>query len=403
MARGSMSPPVRRYNLRSHAPRHLKIFNPPLEPCGDFHLFARFPADIRWLVWQQALSHERWIDITLDRFDYTYIPHLWQMLAKPEEYNIVLGHCWRISKLFRTTSESRRAALAFYRVQLPCWYERKDKTRSRGTLYVCPELDTLNLRSLEAFGCFSRDIWAHDPRHVGLVNVSLRTVLKPRYLHIHDESTLKQGLSRIERLTFMNYEGARNLRGSFRRGCEYTCRSNHTVPIRGDIQGFKRLPYDPRLHDEDLRRVELGVNPRTMFKRWFELLEGLGVQHRHKVIYQFGSSRKRLCRWYWYPSVDSDIHDRDSASEWLQGEHEQLKEYFDGGNKLGGRKVDWDHEIASIFETSPQPVIGFWLFPMESVFTPADLNDTHIHTGSIGPRTVDMSQYMPELCLANIF
>ncbi|KAH7222379.1 hypothetical protein BKA60DRAFT_679897 [Fusarium oxysporum] len=114
MARGSMSPPVRRYNLRSHAPRHLKIFNPPLEPCGDFHLFARFPADIRWLVWQQALSHVRWIDITLDRFDYTYIPHLWQMLAKPEEYNIVLGHCWRISKLFRTTSESRRAALAFY-------------------------------------------------------------------------------------------------------------------------------------------------------------------------------------------------------------------------------------------------------------------------------------------------
>ncbi|EMT60883.1 hypothetical protein FOC4_g10012170, partial [Fusarium odoratissimum] len=97
-------------------------------------------------------------------------------------------------------SESRRAALAFYRVQLPCWYKRKDKTRSRGTLYVCPELGTLNLRSLEAFGCFSRDIWAHDPRHVGLVNVSLRTVLKPRYLHIHDEYTLKQGLSRIEGL-----------------------------------------------------------------------------------------------------------------------------------------------------------------------------------------------------------
>ncbi|KAM5519270.1 pectinesterase precursor [Fusarium oxysporum f. sp. phaseoli] len=358
MARGSLPPPVRRYNLRSHAPRHLKIFNPPLEPCGDFHLFARFPADIRWLVWQQALSHERWIDITLDRFDYTYIPHLWQMLAKPEEYNIVLGHCWRISKLFRTTSESRRAALAFYRVQLPCWYERKDKTRSRGTLYVCPELDTLNLRSL-ALGAF-------------LVTFGLMILVM-------------------------------NLRGSFRRGCEYTCRSNHTVPIRGDIQGFKRLPYDPRLHDEDLRRVELGVNPRTMFKRWFELLEGLGVQHRHKVIYQFGSSRKRLCRWYWCPSVDSDIHDRDSASEWLQGEHEQLKQDFDGGNKLGGRKVDWDHEIASIFETSPQPVIGFWLFPMESVFTPADLNGIHIHTGSIGPRAVDMSQYMPELCLADIF
>ncbi|KAF5611460.1 uncharacterized protein FSUBG_2293 [Fusarium subglutinans] len=376
MATANTASPVRRYNLRSQTPRHLQIFNPPLEPCGDFHLFARFPADIRWLVWQHSLSHERWIDITLDRFDYTDLAHEVRELANSEEYNIVLSHRWRTSKLFRTTTESRTAALAFYRVQLPCWYKSKEKVMSRGRLYVCPELDHFFFQgvSFEYFERFAHDVWAYDPHHIGLINIALSATFpsscfERSIIPNYGPSLLRQGLSRIERLTMMNYGGSKRLS---RQSRHPSYQMNHVVPIRSGVQSFDRLPYDPRLHGEDLKQVFLGdIYPQTSFNRWFKLLSTSMVRHDHKVIYQFGSCRGNKTG---HGYRDPVIHDRKSAVEWIRQDTDELQQWVESLHQSPDLRGQVENEMARVFEESPHPVIGFWLFPMESVFIPEDPN-----------------------------
>jgi hypothetical protein len=275
-------------NMKSNAtPRYLQIFNPPLEPCGDFHLFARFPDDIRWLVWQHFLSHERWIDITLKPGSFT---NERREQTNHQNYEIILGHRWKISKLFRTTSESRKAALAFYRVQLPCWYKRKDKSMVNGTLYVCPELDTLMLNCLEVFENFAHDLWACDPRCVGLVNLALRVKgpshdFKTPSTTGRDTSRLKETLLRIEHLTVMNTHCVRGWGGEFaKRSTVPVFQMNRTVPIRGHSFGFHRLSCDPRLDDGNFKQLYLGnMDPVRRSHRWFRLLLSVRVKHNHEV------------------------------------------------------------------------------------------------------------------------
>ncbi|KAF5538370.1 hypothetical protein FMEXI_9468 [Fusarium mexicanum] len=388
----------------NNTPHYLQIFNPPLELCGDFRLFARFPGDIRWLVWQHYLSHERWIDITLRPGSFT-IERRDQ--ANHQNYEIILDHRWKISKLFRTTSESRKAASAFYRVQLPCWYERKDKSMVNSTLYVCPELDTLMLNSLEVFEGFAHDLWTYDPRRVGLVNLALRVgcpkyAIKSPIIQSSDVSVLREGLSRVERLTMMNQRGIKKPDWDLPPGPSNTWRSKQAVPIRGSIQSFNRLPCDPRLRDEHLRRVFLGYwDPRHSFNHWFKILSNLGVQHEHKVIYQFGSRRGAWIshRDRYFPTIS----DRKTAAEWVRRDNDELRKWFESFYQSPELECQIDHGITRLFEPSPQPVIGFWLFPMESVFTPDDFNLHDTETLSAHPKAVDMSQHMPELCLANIY
>ncbi|KAF5234529.1 hypothetical protein FANTH_12114 [Fusarium anthophilum] len=378
-------------------PHYLRIFKPPLEPCGDFHLFARFPGEIRWLVWQHYLSHERWINITLRSCSFTSER---REQTSHQNYEIILDHRWKISKLFRTTSESRKAALAFYRVQLPCWYERKDKSMVNSTLHVCPELDTLMLNSLRAFENFAHDLWTYDSRRVGLVNLALRVwhprhIMKLPIIQNNGVSVLRQCLSRIEQLIMMSERGTKKVWRDLPSGPNNTWRSNQAIPIRSCIQSFNRLPFDPRLRDEHLKRVYRGDwNPRHSFNHWFKILSNLQVQHKHKVIYQFGS-----CRGAWISYQEKSfptISDRETAGEWLRRDFGELRKWCESFDQSGD-------ELTRLFEPSPRPVVGFWLFPMESVFTPDDLNldDTIIVLPH--PKTVDMSQHMPELCLAHIY
>ncbi|KAH7168048.1 hypothetical protein DER46DRAFT_604644 [Fusarium sp. MPI-SDFR-AT-0072] len=278
---------------------------------------------------------------------------------------------------------------------------------SRGTLYVCPELDHLSLDSLEYFERFAHDLWTCDPRHIGLVNLALRAKC-PRYsiktpiIQHNEVSVLRQGLSRIERLTMMNYRGSKKLWGGLRPGSNPICRMNHVVPIRSGVQSFNRLPYDPRLHGEDLKRVFLGSwGPRHSFNHWFKLLSKLRVQHEHKVIYQFGSCRGATSGYgdHYFPTIS----DRESATEWLRYDNDELRERFERNNRLPDLKGQICHKITRLFEESPQPVVGFWLFPMESVLTPDDPNIHDTDTPPADPKIVNMSKNMPELCLGNIF
>ncbi|KAF4963603.1 hypothetical protein FSARC_8388 [Fusarium sarcochroum] len=379
--------------------RHLQLFNPIPERYHAFHLFPRFTEDIRWLVWEKVLSHERMIDITLRPADCA------NETKHPRDYDIVVDNRWKLSKLFRTTSESRRAALAFYRVQLPCWYQsQRNQGEMNGVLYLCPELDTLMLNSLEVFEYFAHDLWAHDPRRVGLINLALEVkhpinAYKTPDTEGRDTTLLKEALLRIKRLTIMStsctrkhwidLDGSRNIK-DFQR--------NRTPPIRGGVLGFERLSCDARLNKDSLKAVYLGSwDPRELFYRWFRFLALLGVQHNHKIDYRVGICRKGF--------EIRPVSDRNRAVEWLQDEHRKLKGQLQFLRGPPTYADQFDDEIAKLLGPFPPPVVGFWLFSMESLGPLPDINEIHGPESTVFRRkkTLDMSKHKPELCLANIY
>lgn len=359
---------------------------------GTFPQFPRFPADIRWLVWEQELSHERLIDIELQPVKHAECE---EKTKHPSDYEIILDSRWRLSNLFQTTSESRRVALAFYRVQLPCWYRQRHKGELfKTSLYICPELDTLMLDGFEVFENFAHDLWACDPRRVGLINLALNITSPVVYYKTpstqgRDISVLKEALSRITRLTLLTRRGCPKPWG----GNIKIIQRNHIVPIAGGVLGFDRLPCDYRLNDQDLKEVFThNKDVRELFYRWFRFLVLLGVQHSHKVDYRFG-----ICR---HGYETSYIRDQNAALEWVQRHTESLKRWV-----LMSTSPTHTDPMDDVLKHSPQPVVGFWLFPMESLGPLPDINEIHSPSSDFFTerRVLDMSKYKPELCLGNIY
>ncbi|KAF5677539.1 hypothetical protein FHETE_1590 [Fusarium heterosporum] len=374
--------------------RYLQIYNPPIEPTGDFHLFQSFRLT--------AKQTEDGDNTTTHR-----------------DYDVFVRSKWELktSNLFRTTNESRRAALAFYRVQIPCWYKPKERKywgtpevmpSSKGpgvrkTLYICPELDTLEIQWLEFFKYFAHDVWASDPRHVGLVNLALKTrglTSIPKQIPIsgRDTTRLKQAVLRIERLIVASDRIQRMWHGPLNGVVAIRDHEAHrNVPILGAVLGFQRLPNDPRIDRQHLKRVYTGKgDPKWWFYTWFRLLMLLGVEHSHKVDYRFAA----------YHSTGERIHNRESAAKWVRSEDEKFTTKVT--TMLGQRQFNcriFDRSTQDI-ERAPQQAIGFWLFPMESLGPLPNINEVPDRYSNFPGMDcdwfLDMSEHIPELCLSDI-
>ncbi|RGP76953.1 hypothetical protein FLONG3_4891 [Fusarium longipes] len=272
----------------SSTQRYLQIFNPAPPPCTEFHQFARFPPEVRCLIWEQALCHERWINI-----------HVRTTMGAPRSvYEIFICRPWKISKLFRITRESRRVALSFYRVKLPCWYTRdaylSSQEEMRATLYICPELDTFQLVHTTSFEYFAYDVWAHDPLHIGVVN--LATSCEERNLYLYwrlgnrEKNLLKQVLLRLERFTVVNNHSPQKWLGNQPSDPTSSLSSpiHRACPLYNGSVGLERLPYDPRICDEHLQQVFMeSADPRMQFHALFEVFRLLEIECAHKVDYRY--------------------------------------------------------------------------------------------------------------------
>ncbi|KAJ4113277.1 hypothetical protein NW768_011556 [Fusarium equiseti] len=387
--------------------RYLEIFNPAPKPCPDFHQFSRFPTEVRWLVWEQALSHERWVRVELERSR----RHSDMEDAPRPDYEIFVHMNTKISKLFRTTRESRCVALCFYRVQLPCRYflqsrrggDPKEEGK-KGILYLCPELDILSARTLCMIAYLARDMWARDPRRVGLVNLATGAMVPlPGAGTAMKKSgagrqLLKQALSRVERFFIMNEKvqrvwthqwpsPTRSLSDSVHRAC----------PLNGRTVAFERLPYDPRLGEEHLKTVYTGLyDARMEFSEFEKMLTKLDVKRNHKVEY-----RLALCsRGYRFKSYPPGT-DRAAAAEWIRKEEEMFeskvqewKQTTEGRENCPGDGSFDDQHL----ERVPRQAIGFWLFPVESLA--ARPGERPYGASGLRNRIVDMREHMPELCLS---
>jgi hypothetical protein len=399
----------------SASQRYLQIFNPIPDQCPDFHQFARFPPEVRWLIWEQALSHERWINIHVKsaKRDKTTTP--WRRGM----YEIIVA-CkgWKISKLFRITRESRRVALSFYRVKLPCWatwdayLNRQEEMRI--ILYICPELDTFQIVTMAHFEYFAHDVWAHDPLHVGLVNLAMSCERHRLYvglsLRSRNKNLLKQTLLRVERFAVLNTTSPERWLGDKpqRRWPGNQSRDPTSLlsspvyracPIDGGILSFERLPYDPRLSEEHLKQVYTGPgDPRMQFHAWFRLLRLLEIKHNHKVDYRYG-----LCR---SKSSSNGRQDRDAATEWIRKDEKSIQSSLQ--ELCAANDLDYPSPADQGLEQAPQQAIGFWLFSLESIEPLADTNvmfkqyssDRQLDRYFDCNRFLDMTKHKPELCLS---
>lgn len=384
--------------------RHVEVFNPVPQPCSNFHQFRRFPEEIRCLIWEKALSYERWIRIDL------HLPRDWETLPDPRppgEYEFSIYKQWKISKLFRTTRESRRVALGFYRVQLPCWHrwDRRRGTPKKTTLYICPELDTLEFNDLRRFEYFANDVWSHDRLGVGIVNIatsSYHTALERIWkLDGRDKDLLKEALSRIERFAVMERRPLVATTG--RDGIRSP--SYHACPVYGSTLGFERLPFDSRLGDEHLKRISTGPqDPRPDFHEWFRTVRALGVQHHHKVNYQFG-----ICAEEGTGSQKKGPYtkDRDAAAKWFRQNEQGFQAKWQ--EKFGSEGMEYPPIKQQGLEHAPQQAIGFWLFSLESIAPLPDIDTefkryrpccTNYKQHFDSSRVLDMTMHKPELCLS---
>ncbi|KAF5022840.1 hypothetical protein F66182_5134 [Fusarium sp. NRRL 66182] len=366
-----------------------QIFNPAAPPQAHFPQFRKLPQELRQAMWKQVLAHERLLHIELE-YD------------TENKYKIVLEERWAISKLFRVSCESRATALSFYRVQLPCKYcygGQCDEREDQGVLYLNPDLDILCIKGSHYFAQFAHDVWTHDRRHVGVVNLAL-PIARPRPSHGEWEDMpitalplLQEALSRLERVIFI-FPGDR--------GSSYTHHHRYlgphpapmlyyARPIVARVPGFDRLPRDPRDINPYLGQVYLcHQDPRDVIERWFLLLKQWQVEYDYEVDYQFMVT---------YMGCKPELTDREDVIAWVRGETECRTSWLQRKYK---RHENRQQAVKEELESTPMPVAGFWLFPLSALGSWDDSVRERRRERRVSLQTTDLSKHTPQLCLSHI-
>ncbi|RSM14448.1 hypothetical protein CDV31_005465 [Fusarium ambrosium] len=393
---------------------YLQLLNPRPKAKGEFHLFPQLPTDIRCMIWRQALCHERlvFVDLISRGTEYHGYWHRFSWVKPiPNNYVIYLFQRPNISKLFHVNAESRSCASRFYRVQLPCTYFCGGRVEENGTLYLNPELDTLAIWGYEHFIKFARDVWANDPKRVGLLNMAIpESRIWPMYTS-QNKDHLREVVSRLQRVWFISMqEESAKLRRTRFRGTDDTIwklKPDFSQPIMPTTPAFDRRP-DPRPIQAGLRQVYIGhPDPRILIHDWICLVAALGVERDldYRFVVTYGDQREQ-------------ISNRDNAVRYIERQYEQWKERL----RVPRKKV-WQpawlsltiDETCQNVDQIPQPVMGFWLFPIECLGPLPPIRDPSvpyegpwIYNGVNGngqparrhqPRA-DLSEYWPELCLS---
>ncbi|KAJ3521009.1 hypothetical protein NM208_g13481 [Fusarium decemcellulare] len=386
--------------------QYLEIFNPEYRETYALPQFSKLLPELRWMVWEQALRRERYIRVELKSVSNVndisngHWPHHYAIVVVSKA----------ISKLFSVSSESRRVARGFYRVQLPChyflgrWTLESRPMENNGIFYFNPELDMLEISGMEYFADFARRIWDQDKRQVGLVNLALdgfetRQITRLGSTSQQDIHLARRFLSKLERVFFVSRESSpgrihvtiSQIRNSI---AGYIHRSH---PLMSYIPTFDRVGCDPRPIKIDLAIVLLLQRyARDTANKWQTLLNQWQVQcHGGQVEYRFMLTCGEK-------PEDERILDRSSATRAVQQENgvwrRLLQQIKDSG--MSYQAID---ETAEELKQAPRTAVGFWLFPIESLGlfpTFAELTGHPYFPRRF--RREDLSNYRPELCLFHV-
>ncbi|KAI8659170.1 2EXR domain-containing protein [Fusarium sp. Ph1] len=402
---------------------YLELLNPKSKIEDKFHLFPNLPTEIRCQIWEQALCHERLIFIELHA---NLDP--WTNTLIPDDYVITLPQRSTISKLFSVNAESRVCASRFYRVQLPCSYRCGDHVEENGILYFNAELDTLAISGFGYFVKFANDLWMHDPKRVGLVNVAIEaSSTHHRFVHLYNDpknhTLLRETLYRIKRVIFMSIREQKENSVCLRfvdcaPDSVSELKPHFSRPILGATPIFHRQPETRPVQDE-IKELFIGrQDPRVYVHGWASLVAALGVQSdiEYKFMVAWGHRREQ-------------ISNRGDAEGYVQEMNEHWKEHLQVPRgqlrqpKWLSSAVDRDfkyinpvHKGCNNVDQVPQPVVGFWLFPIECLGPLPRLSEDptapwrdnwylkKTPDGRVSYFTPfnDLSEYLPELCISHL-
>src|SRR5579862_562593 len=113
------------------ASQHLQIINPPY--CrGEDVLFSQFPmlpTELRLRIWQCSVEQHRLVEVEVEPLLGSEDAPLYSTtnalnkLISGRNYTATAQGFQLHSKLLRVNSESRKVALRFYRVHIPCYLQ----------------------------------------------------------------------------------------------------------------------------------------------------------------------------------------------------------------------------------------------------------------------------------------
>ncbi|KAF5678184.1 hypothetical protein FDENT_9068 [Fusarium denticulatum] len=365
------------------------------KPTDKFHLFNKLPLEMRLKIWESALSHYRHIKVIVsDDWEFSvWNCHHERVDFKVDDiegqpYTVFVKKSAAYHPLLNTTSESRDVAKKFYRVQLPCRRLGPDGG-SLGTLFLCPELDTIHLEtqtlSLKHFEKFAQTIFAADKLNVGLVNLALDCELRHEEgeFAISDDERLLfiEAIRRLEVLTFVGLAPNKCtqllLYGSDLRVIN---ESPHLMDklIQSDEYDKGYFKYESGLYNNELTAVHIGnKDPRRGYYSFCNLMQLLDIP---EGVY--------------------------TAKEQFMLTHNYEPYYICiNGEPAGRYAIAYTRREYREYSQEP-PAIGFWLFPLSAI-GPFYLDDIYPPWGlpldpeediEVKDRVVDLSDCDSKFC-----
>ncbi|KAK3902842.1 hypothetical protein C8A05DRAFT_43825 [Staphylotrichum tortipilum] len=379
------------------------------EPQGPRHAapwapFARLPPELRRYLWLACLRRHRMIDLDIcaaagedaavhSGHGSQYYSHRNALGNIVSGRDYVLSWCGghqgpagAYSPLLWVSREARRAALAFYRVQLPFFGLQRDRV-----LYLNPAYDVVSIQpqckpghavSHILLADLLHDIKAYDRKGQGVAHLALNKgsfyydwevagslpfYLTPDYLHPRAAASFTDMLQRTLRsvlfvIGFRNrsYRGL----GEWPSHEVYQYHFAQTLPLarrEHPAGAFHWLDADPRPGvDIDIRQLPLGDDPRLLVRGWKQL-EMLAMEENGGGGVEPG------------PRAELARHLREEAADWQHSRtwlHETDLRIFPRSIMMPKQGYVLDTETSESMERLPCTAIGLWLFPAEAFKQP---------------------------------
>ncbi|RGP63898.1 hypothetical protein FSPOR_8225 [Fusarium sporotrichioides] len=384
---------------------HLELFNPvrASKSSDSFHLFPMLPLELRNLIWWQSLACERLITVN------------WHKEKRAVTNSSLIsttsvvssGQDLDESPVLFANQESRRAALQFYRIRIPCYIPEMgvSRPRTKGILCFNPDFDIIHLSSridnvqprvfrntgLDDFVTFALELRNIDPQRLGLRKVAFQPLSLAREAfrtekQSHQLRQVMSGISGVMFLLVISRHGYKVHDGLFPK-------HYRGIPIDNNHVCFQRLPQDPRPIRHDLKQ-RFGADAwgetntelqkvRSFARHWNHLRDIMEVQSPcdHKpVIVSKG--------WDYH---STEILERLKSENWfLQSCLAQEK---------ARNPTEKGEETSEELKAAPQTAARFWIFPQEAL-GPA------LFDGSLEPKEepeiLDLTAYHPELALFDL-
>ena len=407
----------------------------PLDDASTFPLFTTLPSELRIKIWQYAVRRPRLIHLYLNNqrgksaFSANENP---DSVANNELYFTIVNGTHLYSKYMRINQESRKEALKFHRVHLPCRFTTDGNTfpergggaegaKNHGTLHFNPEWDILHINAewpaqdiLIPF--LHRLKTLHDPRHVGLVNLALTGLsgcdilnVQPSAIPSQIRSGFAETLAQLQEVWFVSTPVVgRQIAGPLGKYEMGTTEAmyNRSLPIATTLPTFERFPQDPRSISKDLENTPGLDYKREVMQYWLQLLKKWQIpaqnnKIKYKFLLSFNPEHLRSgC------SI-KQISSQSSAKTWLQEQEDHWNgrgypdtsqsKFMQAQYPIGAQDPNYvDEDLGN----AVRPAFGFWLFPLEALGRIGEDGLLVEETRPSNEKLRDMTGHWPELGLS---